>query len=322
MPLISVIIPVYNVEKYLRKCLDSILAQTHKNWEAILVDDGSPDNCGSICDEYAAKDKRFKVIHQPNGGVSVARQTGLDNSRGEYVIHCDPDDWIEPNMLEEMSNCATENNADMVICNFIVEEAGRTEYIVQDLQNPTTAKYVQQKIINQQLHGSCWNKLIRRDLIRTIAFHPKDISICEDELFNIRVLCNDIKVIYLPGFFYHYNINNTSIYQSPNLKAILSRKIVISECEKIVRKENFNNLYAMKKSLITSLFLSKHFNELKNTYKEIHQEIIESHRKYNFFNPLAFFVARAIKGSPERSYKLYQINMRILYFIQKLRRRI
>ena len=88
--LIGVIVPVYNTEKYIRKCLDSIIAQTYTNWEAILVNDGSTDNSGKICDEYAAKDNRFKVIHQENGGVSVARQTGLDNATGDYIIHCDP----------------------------------------------------------------------------------------------------------------------------------------------------------------------------------------------------------------------------------------
>ena len=101
-PLVSIIVPIYNAEKYIHECIDSLLAQTYTNIEVILVDDGSIDNCGKICDDYASKDKRVKVIHQKNGGVSVARQTGILHATGEYSIHADPDDWVEPNMIGEL----------------------------------------------------------------------------------------------------------------------------------------------------------------------------------------------------------------------------
>ena len=117
-PKISVIVPVYKAEHYLARCVDTLLAQTFDDFEVILVDDGSPDNSGAICDEYALKDKRVRVIHQPNAGVSMARQKGLDNARGEYVIHADPDDWVEPDMLKELYAKAKEEDADMVICDF------------------------------------------------------------------------------------------------------------------------------------------------------------------------------------------------------------
>ena len=118
---VSIIVPVYKAEKYIHQCIDSLLAQTYSNIEVILVDDGSPDNCGKICDEYAAKDCRVKVIHQQNGGVSVARQTGIDHATGEYSIHADPDDWVELNMIEELVAKAVADNADMVICDYISE---------------------------------------------------------------------------------------------------------------------------------------------------------------------------------------------------------
>ena len=101
MPLVSIIVPVYKAEQWLHRCVDSILAQTMTDFELLLINDGSPDKSGEICDEYAAKDSRVRVFHKENGGVSSARQMGLDNVTGEYVIHCDPDDWIEPNMLIE-----------------------------------------------------------------------------------------------------------------------------------------------------------------------------------------------------------------------------
>ena len=130
-PLVSIIIPVYNVELYLSKCIDSILAQSFTDWECILVDDGSKDNSGSICDNYALKDNRIKVIHQNNSGVSVARQVGIDNVCGEYCIHIDPDDWIESNMLEELYNKAKSDDADMVICDYFKNEDGVQQYINQ-----------------------------------------------------------------------------------------------------------------------------------------------------------------------------------------------
>ena len=111
----SVIVPVYRAEKWINQCVDSLLGQSYRNIEVILVDDGSPDRSGAICDEYAAADSRVKVIHQPNGGVSVARQTGIDNATGEYSIHADPDDWVEPTMIEELVAKAIEEDADMVI---------------------------------------------------------------------------------------------------------------------------------------------------------------------------------------------------------------
>ncbi|MCR5522214.1 MAG: glycosyltransferase [Clostridia bacterium] len=127
MDLITVIVPVYKVEKYLRRCVDSILAQTYTNLEIILVDDGSPDNCGKICDEYAENDSRIKVIHQKNGGLSAARNAGLDIATGDYIGFVDSDDYIERDMYESLYISATRNDADISSCNFIkVDENGNT----------------------------------------------------------------------------------------------------------------------------------------------------------------------------------------------------
>ena len=113
---ISIIVPVYKVEKYLRRCIDSIAAQTFTDWECILVDDGSPDDSGTICDEYAENDKRFRVFHQENAGVSAARNKGLDEAKGEWICFVDSDDWIEKEMLEKMYNLAVKNKAEVVVC--------------------------------------------------------------------------------------------------------------------------------------------------------------------------------------------------------------
>jgi glycosyltransferase involved in cell wall biosynthesis len=104
-PKVSIVVPVYNVEQYIRRCLDSILSQTFTDWECILVDDGSTDDSGKICDEYTGKDKRFVVFHQENKGVAMARQKGVNEAKGEYSIHADGDDWMEHQMIDSMYQC-------------------------------------------------------------------------------------------------------------------------------------------------------------------------------------------------------------------------
>ena len=133
MPIIRIIIPVYKAEGHLHRCVDSILAQSFTDFELLLVDDGSPDGSGKICDEYAAKDSRVKVLHKQNGGVSSARQTGIENAAGEYTIHADPDDWIEPTMLEELYNKATEEDADMVMCDYFFDETKKRKLQISSL---------------------------------------------------------------------------------------------------------------------------------------------------------------------------------------------
>ena len=123
MPTISVIVPVYKVEPYIHRCVDSILQQSYRDFELVLVDDGSPDNCGSICDEYASRDSRVHVIHQENGGLSAARNAGIDwvfdNSDSQWITFVDSDDWVHPQMLEKLFDAAMEQNTLISICGFI-----------------------------------------------------------------------------------------------------------------------------------------------------------------------------------------------------------
>ena len=130
---VSIIIPVYNVQKYLRKCLDSIVNQTFKNIEIIIINDGSSDNSLNICKEYSKKDKRINIINKHNEGVSKARNTGLLYATGEYISFIDSDDWVEQNMIEELYNSITSNKADLCICNFIKENKNKRDYIKSNI---------------------------------------------------------------------------------------------------------------------------------------------------------------------------------------------
>lgn len=206
MILISVIIPVYKAEKFISRCIDSILSQTYCDWELILVDDGSPDNSWKICDGYAEKDKRIKVIHKQNGGVSDARQAGLDVAKGEYIIHADPDDWVEPKMLEELLHKAEEENADMVICDVIWEYGTFSELHIEcptSFDNET----ILCDLFEGKIHGSCCNKLVKHSLFKqyNVKF-PKGVQLREDLYVIASLLVHPIKVSYLNKAFYHYII--------------------------------------------------------------------------------------------------------------------
>lgn len=220
-PKISVIVPVYKAEKYLHRCVDSILAQTFTDFEVLLIDDGSPDRSGEICDEYAQKDSRVRVFHKENGGVSSARQCGIDNAQGEYTIHADPDDWVEPKMLEELYAKAKEDDADMVICDFFVNNKESQKYVSQQ---PSSLQHIEVAVeLQSKLHGATWNKLIKRSCI--IQNHVKfdyNLSFCEDLFYCTQLLLNPIKVTYLDKAFYHYiqDVNTNSLVKTYTLNSL------------------------------------------------------------------------------------------------------
>lgn len=223
-PTISIIIPVYNTEKYLRHCLDSVMAQTYQDFECILVDDGSTDCSGRICDEYAAKDNRFQVIHKKNGGVATARQTGTDIASGNYIIHADPDDWVEPEMLKHMLKKAKENDADVTICDFYSTNISGKDTLIR--QRPSSLKphaVLEDIVLYHRLHGSLWNKLAKRTcyIKYGLSFTP-GINYCEDVLIWVQLFQHqEVKVAYLDEAFYHYYQGNSdSITHSTTPKII------------------------------------------------------------------------------------------------------
>lgn len=209
-PKISVIVPVYKAEKYIHRCIDSLLAQTFKNFELLLIDDGSPDNSGKICDGYARIDSRVRVFHKENGGVSSARQFGLEYAVGDYVIHADPDDWVECNMLEAMYAKAIEEDADMVISDYYIDEQDEHRYVDQYISD-TNSILLLESILGQRLHSACWNKLVRKHLFDQYDIHfPEGLSRWEDMWVTCSLLMHNIKVSYIPEAFYHYDLSENS----------------------------------------------------------------------------------------------------------------
>lgn len=202
-PSVSIIVAVYNAEKTLHRCIDSLLVQTYKSLEIILIDDGSTDRSLSICKEYAGKDKRIKFFHQENRGVAYTRQKGLELATGTYIIHADPDDWVATESLSLMVKYAEEQNSDMLICDFWHNFDDKEVRLIQKPTNLTPESVIIDFF--PRIHGSCWNKLVKRETILKygIKFNDK-LTFCEDLIFNINLLKHPIKVSYLDIAHYHY----------------------------------------------------------------------------------------------------------------------
>ena len=215
--MISVIVPVYRVEAYLGECIDSILAQTYQDFELILVDDGSPDNCGVICDEYAAKDSRIRVVHQQNGGLSAARNAGLDIARGEYVTFVDSDDKIPKNYLAILYGMIIDNDAQVSTCHMMFcreRDSLNSEVIVSGEYDV----YAGQDACVQPYTGglveiAACGKLFARELWNNLRFPVGRIH--EDQAVIPIVLYNAKKVIATQDKLYYYRIVDSSIMHKP-----------------------------------------------------------------------------------------------------------
>lgn len=233
---ISIIVPVYRAEKYLPQCIDSMLSQTYRNLEIILVDDGSPDRCGEICDEYAKRDQRIRVIHQPNAGESAARNAGLDLATGAYVGFVDADDWIELDMYERMHECITREQTQIVACGWLLyEEITGREYVDRCYAparfDGEEALYRLLKIAYFQ--GYMWNKLFDARLFgvngAALRFDGR-IHICQDLLLSYQAVETSGAIYYYPAPLYHYRVHTTSAlgsFNERNLSVLLARSEMI-----------------------------------------------------------------------------------------------
>lgn len=286
-PKISVIVPVYKAEAYLHRCVDSLLAQTFQDFEVLLIDDGSPDRSGEICDEYARQDSRIRVFHKENGGVSSARQYGMDHAQGEYTIHADPDDWVEPTMLEELYQKAKEEDADMVICDFYYEYEDKR---VLKKQKPSSLNH--EAVLRSffyGVHGNSWSKLVRREcFIKYNIKYPLELSYCEDLFVNACLVANDIRVSYLPKAFYHYDlyINSNSLVHRSAKAILLQERQLYNMLERKLPAYYFRQIFramlllqADKVLHIGGVFLKTFRTDFKELRPSINELSISSKKK-------------------------------------------
>lgn len=272
---VSIIVPIYNVEEYLPRCIDSILAQTFTDFELILVDDGSPDCCSQICDDYAQKDNRIKVIHKENGGVSSSRNTGIDSAIGKYICFVDSDDWIEKKHIENMIKQISDSDC-------VIE--GYTKDTLYD-SNPSYLKFeninmynlndINSKEVfwNGYIHSSC-NKLFKRNIIidNNIKFE-QDIHISEDSLFCIEYLSCCENIVISENVTYHYCSNGQNstlskkVYADTfdtykkvyfSLKCLLERGNCTEACKnEILIRTTYPQLYATVLKIVFNDKMSK-----------------------------------------------------------------
>jgi glycosyltransferase involved in cell wall biosynthesis len=282
LPLVSVIVPIYNVELYLEKCLDSIINQTYKNLEIILIDDGSPDNCGKICDEYVLKDKRIKVIHKSNGGQSSARNIGLDIAKGEYIAFVDSDDYIADNMYKDLVDIAQKENADIAICaHYIVNYKGDRISQEDNISNLTIDE-IRYLILMDKCSNYPWNKLYRADLFKNLRFYAgvyfEDMFIMPTLFFSAK------KIVSTKEPYYYYNCKNQnstmSIFNAKRKYGLFNawtehERVAALFCKKAVKWSEFR----ATRSAISSLVIDMCKPDLQQKEIEHCKNYLEMKRK-------------------------------------------
>ncbi len=241
--LISVIVPVYKVEKYLCRCIDSILNQTYKNLEIILVDDGSPDSCGNICDDYALRDSRIKVVHKENGGLSSARNAGIDIAEGEYLSFIDSDDYIAPEFIERLYKLCIDNNADIAQCAFLSTDKDDEKW-----DNLSTFTKV---FTNEEMLYNLYNQLYVPTVVAVTKLYKKTVfdnvrfpfkKVYEDEATSYKLIYNAKRIVVVDEKLYFYYTNPESITHIDSLSRKSDYLYALRDRIDFLKKKNLNKL--------------------------------------------------------------------------------
>lgn len=234
--LISIIVPVYKTEKYLEHCIESVVNQTYKNLEIILIDDGSPDYSPEICDKWAKKDPRIRVLHKENGGLSSARNAGMEIATGDYIMFVDSDDYLELDMAEVLCDLIKKGDSDVARCGFFFDNA--KEAVAEKID--IYAEYPDYDILmidllsNGYMSGAVWNKLYKATAVKNIRFLDED-GCSEDIMFNFRLYSKKIKAVFCEKPEYHYMVRENSIVNSEfkelAYSIVRAKKIILNSLE-------------------------------------------------------------------------------------------
>ena len=283
--LITIVIPIYNVEKYLHDCLKSVINQTYNNLQIILVDDGSPDNCPKICDEYKNKDSRIEVIHKKNGGLSDARNAGLEKAKGRYICFIDSDDFINCKYIEKLYDLITKNNADMAVSNFKRVQDFKEEYLEKKEENATeeiyTGKQMIENIYSRKLYVQstvAWNKMYKTELFKDIKFPYGKLHEDEFTTYKLYYICS--KVVMTSEILYYYRYVPNSIMNKKFNKKRLDGISALEERLTFFKDKKEEKLYNL--TLIRYLMVIMiHYTNIKK-FLENSEEIQKNLKcKYN-----------------------------------------
>jgi glycosyltransferase involved in cell wall biosynthesis len=276
--LISIIVPIYNAEKYLKECIDSIINQTYKNIEIILVDDGSTDNSGKICDDYAKNDNRIIVIHKQNGGVSSARNNGLDQATGKWIAFVDADDWIDKdycNILLDEAN----DDTNIVCCGYKRTSGSQVEEVNSDNQiiKYSGMGFIEKLLNVQNGYGFVHTKLFENNIINNIRF-DETLKVAEDALFNMQVSKNANTVKVINKSIYNYRVTSNSAVRKYDENYINKYIDGMNACSKFVNDnfsdnakimQNLNNFVVYHLLLIAVNYCYNPQNNTKNKLKQL-----------------------------------------------------
>ncbi|TDL61521.1 glycosyltransferase [Rhodococcus qingshengii] len=269
---ISVIIPVYNVEKYLTRCIESVINQSYKDIEIVLINDGSPDSSGDICDYYASNDSRIRVIHKKNEGVSQARNSGLEVINGEYIFFLDSDDYIEEDAISKFSKRAKETAADIIIGNYkIINENNEitvcdpfdTLKFANGTINKSTDKF--KYFFGKSFGRNVWNKLYNTKLVKDLnILFEREINYGEDFLFNLKLFINYPNIELLNEYTYYYFINKGSITNTYQNNLTKSNLLLLEKFHSYAKEQNKLN---DNKDLIAFLSFTLIDNSSRNCFE-------------------------------------------------------
>ena len=279
---VSILVPCYNVEKYINQCLDSIVQQTYTNLQIVLVDDGSSDNTLNILKEYASKDSRIEVYHQENQGVATARNVLLSKIKGDYFLFVDSDDWIELDMVEFLINKAIDNKSDIAVCsNVINDDIPRITYKEEMWHQE---KVIMEFLQHTNFNGSLWNKLINVKLLKNAPiFHP-EISYGEDALFTWQIIQEVQNVVITDKQLYHYRMNENSLSHakwSPNKMGTGHSVWKLLEKETKDKYPQFTDIAST--SYAVSDMWQLYYAALSNYQKDNYIDMYQKHVKNNLY---------------------------------------
>lgn len=305
---ISIIVPVYNVEKYLNECLNSIIKQTYKNLEIMLIDDGSSDRSGTICDDYAALDSRISVIHQKNGGVAAARNAGLNKSTGEFIGFVDSDDYISGDFIQKMVSAIRRYECDIVICGcLLIDESGipqKKKVIPEDAPLVLNGHEVFEEII-LKLNNAVWNKLYRKQCIGETRF-PDGTIHGEDFIFNLQCASKARKTVVISNTHYFYRMRQNSITHSKfsekrlyeiSVKDYVYKYVIINspEYSTVAKKHCFKARTSVYRSLTAWGKKIDYQDQYDKCYEYMVQNYASVKKYCNVYEKLEFFVIRYMK---------------------------
>lgn len=326
-PKISIVIPIYNVEKYIHRCIESILQQSLIELEIILINDGSTDKCGEICDEYAKIDKRIKVIHKKNEGVSSARNAGIDNARGEYIGFIDADDYIDKNMYKELYNSIKKYNSDIAISSF--------SFVKNDAEDPQDVSnkrliYDKNEAIKNYFnmtypfnYSFLWNKLFKKELFDGVRLNT-NILVQEDTEIMLKIYNKSTRVVYIGQSLYFYQLGHGSVTSNKISKAKITTEQAFLEIYNytVDNLPQFNSKALLK--YISYFFniiieIIKNYDEYENDYyilidklKINYKKILINKKipiKYKFHSSLILFSPKLYKYYIERKLEIKVLNI-------------